>query len=71
MKVTIEIDMDETPHKLDAHLRGPEYKLVLGGIYLEVLNLLTQGHPYTSADAALNHLHEKMKKDASYFNVEL
>jgi hypothetical protein len=71
VKVNIEIDMDTESHKLDAHLRGPEYKHVLEAIFFEINSLLSQGHPYINADAALVALHDKLKKDAEYFNINL
>jgi hypothetical protein len=71
MKINIEIDMNEEPHKLDAHLRGPEYRHMVEGIWLELNTLLSQGHPYTTADAVIVSLHNKMKNDATYFNITL
>ena len=71
MKINIEIDMNEEPHKLDAHLRGPEYRHMVEGIWLELMTLMTQGHPYTTADAVIVALHDKMKNDATYFNIAL
>jgi hypothetical protein len=69
MKVNIEIDCETESHKLEAHLRGPEYKQVLDGVALEIESLLSSGHPFTSADRVLLHLQEKIKKDANYFNI--
>lgn len=71
MKVCIEIDCETESHKLEAHLRGPEYKQVLDGLLLEVQNMVREGHPFTSADRVLAYLQDKLKKDAAYFNLPI
>lgn len=71
MKVCIEIDCETESHKLEAHLRGPEYKQVLDGIILDVQSMINGGHPFTSADRLLEHFQDKLKKDVSYFNLPI
>jgi hypothetical protein len=71
MKISIELDANDEGHKIDACIRGPEMKLILSDALREMENFLNEGHAFLSADAALLHMVNKLKKDADYFNISL
>lgn len=69
MKISIELDAADEGHKIDSCIRGHELKMILDGLVQEMQFFLKEGHPFLSADAAMLHLLDRIKKDSDYFKV--
>jgi hypothetical protein len=69
MKVLLEFDLPDEQDKSDACMRGAEWKAIAQMLQFEISSLRRNGHPYTTADAVLKYLEEKLNHDLQYLHL--